>query len=303
MWPMGQLGLKRGRREEGGPRQMLDWKAGANAAGNGPREKESQPELCASGGTKRIRERARAGAEEERFPLVCGCLSGVLPGSPELAALAGYSNARLNLPDEFRSNHGRLQFGKRLRLIQPHAGAIQRCGEGRLPKQLRILEQPSSEQGLGGLVEPLVQKNPNFASQIRSMVHAAQLEALKRRGRRTREIVPRWIRAFESHGPGLLRFLAGGYIANKCTQCKVLFHLHMGVEATPGNGLCGGIPEQLINAACSGCSGDYEDPDLTAPAAGEGDVENGEQDGPDGENRGETDVAESMGDKPHSRGS
>lgn len=30
----------------------------------------------------------------------------------------------------------------------------------------------------------------------------------------------------------------------------------------------------LINRACSGCSGDYENPDLTAPALEEGDVEN-----------------------------
>jgi hypothetical protein len=120
---------------------------------------------------------------------------------------------------------------------------------------------------------------------------------LKRSRRRVREIVPRGVVPFESHGPGLVRFLAGRYIANNCTHCKVLFHPRGAVEATPANGLSRGMPARLIDDACSGCSGDYENPDLTAPAAGEGDVENGEHDAPSGENRGDTDVAEITGDK------
>ena len=31
---------------------------------------------------------------------------------------------------------------------------------------------------------------------------------------------------------------------------------------------------QMVSRACSNCSGDYENPDLTAPPEGEGDVEN-----------------------------
>ena len=58
------------------------------------------------------------------------------------------------------------------------------------------------------------------------------------------------------------------------------------MEATSGNSLGGDIPARLINDACSACSGDYENPDLTAPPAGEGDVENEEQDEPQRENRG-----------------
>lgn len=48
--------------------------------------------------------------------------------------------------------------------------------------------------------------------------------------------------------------------------------------------------------ACSGCSGDYENPDLTAPDAGEGDVENSGPEGGDAHEAPSSQMIESEGD-------
>jgi len=72
----------------------------------------------------------------------------------------------------------------------------------------------------------------------------------------------------------------GGYIANCYTQCKVIFQSSKRIPR-------GHTVERECLAddawgsgtrACSACSGDYENPDLTAPNQGEGDVENFRED-------------------------
>ncbi len=56
---------------------------------------------------------------------------------------------------------------------------------------------------------------------------------------------------------------------------------------------------QTVCRACSNCSGDYENPDLTAPAIGEGDVENSAQDPAERANDRGSDVLDNTGDGGH----
>jgi len=56
-----------------------------------------------------------------------------------------------------------------------------------------VVEQPSGKQGLGRLLDPLVNQGGNFLAQVRSVIEPGQLETLQR-GTRSRLQIIEWRR-------------------------------------------------------------------------------------------------------------
>ncbi len=70
----------------------------------------------------------------------------------------------------------------------------------RFLRQFVVLAQPARQEGLGRLLDPLLEQSRNLFAQVGSMIQARKLEALKRGARGLMQVIPRRGDATSGHG-------------------------------------------------------------------------------------------------------
>ena len=123
---------------------------------------------------------------------------------------------------------------------------------------LALLDQPTGNHSVGVFVEPLVQKGRDLFAEIGSVAKPREFIALERVARSGEKELPGWLGAVRGHGilrgreviTNLLKHITNTLTINSSVVVPALWISVEGVEK----------PDR----ACSGCAGDYEDPDRTA---------------------------------------
>jgi hypothetical protein len=121
-----------------------------------------------------------------------------------------------------------------------------------------LFDQPARNHGVGVFVEPLVQKGRDLLAEIGCVAEPREFIALERVARSSEKELPGWLGAIGVHG-ALRRQLVtynGGYrnsIHSMITSNRRVTRLWKSVES-----------EEISARACSGCAGDYEDPNRSA---------------------------------------
>jgi hypothetical protein len=162
-------------------------------------------------------------------------------------------------------------------------GGLVRRGLGFRGKHgaLALLDQPARDHGVGVFIEPLVEQGRDLLAEIGRVTEAREFVALQGVAGGGEKELPGWLGAIGVHGdlrPHWVTYNAGypnsedSVIASN----RRVTGLWKSVES-----------EEISARACSGCAGDYEDPDRSAweadfeEADGELREEAGDEPGPD----------------------
>lgn len=142
---------------------------------------------------------------------------------------------------------------------QPGRGLIHRSLDvGGAHITFAQLEKHASDHGVGIFVEPLVEEGIDFLAEIRGVTEAGEFVALERVARSSEKELPGWLGAVSGH-----KCLRGREVMtnllNPTTKVSV-------INSTVIVLLLWKTVESVEKAAraCSGCAGDYEDPDRSA---------------------------------------
>jgi len=130
--------------------------------------------------------------------------------------------------------------------------------DGRMDRELALLDEPASEIGSGVFLEPLIEQGSDFLTQIGGMSEAGELVGLKRIAGSGEKKFPGSLGAGLGHD-NLQNRVREKYRSNNNHRvidgasdvCRT--DLWKRVEKKENSAGC-----------CSGCGGDYEDPDWTA---------------------------------------
>ena len=123
---------------------------------------------------------------------------------------------------------------------------------------LALLDQPARDHGVGVLVEPLIEQGRNFLAEIGGVGEARELVRLQGVAGSGEEELPGRLGALIDHvrlqyvGSNVLRVYSTTE-NSMVTSNREVYTLWKSVEI-----------EENVVVACSGCAGDYEDPDRTA---------------------------------------
>jgi hypothetical protein len=121
-----------------------------------------------------------------------------------------------------------------------------------------LLDEPASDHGVGVFVEPLVEEGRDLLAKIRGVCKAREFVAMERVAGSGEKKLPRRLGAIVGHGAlranrvtsnGLYRSIS----TSMGTSNSQVMMLWKNVES-----------EEKSVRACSGCAGDYEDPDRSA---------------------------------------
>lgn len=145
-------------------------------------------------------------------------------------------------------------------------------GTGGADAAFPLLDQPAGNHGVGVLVEPLIEERRDLLAEIGSVGEAGEFVRLQGVAGSSEEELPGRLGALVDHVH--LQYVNGnvrrGYSSTKhsmiTSNCEV-YSLWKAVEI-----------EEKVLEACSGCAGDYEDPDRTA-WEGESEEEDAEEAG------------------------
>ena len=123
---------------------------------------------------------------------------------------------------------------------------------------LSLLDQPTGDQGVGVLVHPLVKEGRDLLAQVGGVGEAREFVAVKRVARSGEKKLPRRLGAVVGHvALRANRVTSNGLDhsskASVITSNSRVTTLWKNVES-----------EEKPARACSGCAGDYEDPDRSA---------------------------------------
>ena len=120
------------------------------------------------------------------------------------------------------------------------------------------LEENASDHGVGILVEQLVKKRIDFLAEIGGVTEARELVTVKGVAGSSEEKFPRRLGAANGHG-ALQWTRVARDARNRITRNMILTSKHQvtGLWKTVES-------EEKPARACSGCAGDYEDPDRSA---------------------------------------
>jgi hypothetical protein len=121
-----------------------------------------------------------------------------------------------------------------------------------------LLDEPASDHGIGVFVEPLVEEGRYLLAEIGRMTKARELVALQRVAGSGEKKLPRRLGAVSGHGALQWMHVARD-ARNRITGNMVLTSNYQvtGLWKTVQG-------EEKFARACSGCAGDYEDPDRSA---------------------------------------
>ena len=146
---------------------------------------------------------------------------------------------------------------------------------------LPLLDQPAGNHGVGILVEPLVEQGRDLLAEIGRVTEAGEFVALQGvAGSREKEL-PGWLGAIGIHGALRRKWITYSVryrnsSHSMITSNNTVTELWKNVDS-----------EEISVRACSGCAGDYEDPDRSAWEEdfeeGDGELleEAGDEPGPD----------------------
>jgi hypothetical protein len=121
-----------------------------------------------------------------------------------------------------------------------------------------LLDQPTGDQGVAVFVEPLVEEGIDFLAEIGGVCEAREFVTVQSVGRSSEKKLPRRLGAIGGHGAlrwnGLTRNVLYRSISNSLITSNLIVNvLWKNVQS-----------EEKPERACSGCAGDYEDPDRSA---------------------------------------
>jgi hypothetical protein len=121
-----------------------------------------------------------------------------------------------------------------------------------------LLDEPASEHGVGIFLEPLVEEGTDLFADVGGVAEAREFVALKRVARCGEKELPGWLGIVTGHGAlrecVLQEQLADAItVSGRVTSNREVQGLWKNVEK-----------KEKCFGACSGCAGDYEDPDRTA---------------------------------------
>jgi hypothetical protein len=121
-----------------------------------------------------------------------------------------------------------------------------------------LLDQPSSHHGVRIFVQPLVQKRRDLFPQVGGVSEAGELIAVERVSRSGQKKFPGWLGAIAVHGDLRGSKLTVNLLYRTTTTSIITSNVQV-------LSLWKTVQIKEIPArACSGCAGDYEDPDRTA---------------------------------------
>ncbi len=123
---------------------------------------------------------------------------------------------------------------------------------------LAQLQENTSDHGIGVLVDPLIKQRIDFLAEIGGVCEAREFVTVQSIGRSSEKKLPGRLGAIGGHGAlrwnGLTRNILYRNISHSLiTSNRIVNELWKNVES-----------EEKPAAACSGCAGDYEDPDRSA---------------------------------------
>ena len=123
---------------------------------------------------------------------------------------------------------------------------------------LALLDQPARDHGVGVFVEPLVEQGRDLLAEIGRVTQAGEFVALQRVARSGEKELPGRLGAIGVHGALRLQLVtySGLYRSRRhimITSNRRVTELWKSVES-----------EEKPARVCSGCGGDYEDPDRSA---------------------------------------
>ena len=125
-------------------------------------------------------------------------------------------------------------------------------------RALALLDQPAGHHGVGVFVEPLVEQGGDLLAEIGRVAEAREFVALQGVARGGEKELPGRLGAIGVHGA--LRW--------DVVTCNVLYRNSSHSMITSNHrvtGLWKSVEsEEKPGRACSGCAGDYEDPDRSA---------------------------------------
>jgi len=144
---------------------------------------------------------------------------------------------------------------------QPGRGLIGRSlGVGCAHITFAQLEEHASDHGVGIFVDPLVEEGIDFLAEIRGVTEAGEFVALERVARSSEKELPGWLGAISGHkclrgregisNLNLLHRITKIRVINSTVIVLLLWKTVESVEKDA--------------RACSGCAGDYEDPERSA---------------------------------------
>jgi len=123
---------------------------------------------------------------------------------------------------------------------------------------LALLDKPAGDHGVGVFVEPLVKEGSDLLAEIGGVAEARKLVTLQSIAGSGEKEFPGRLGAAGIHR--FLQYLLSNVCAGYCTTRNSMITSHRGVP-----GLWKFVEnEENPQGACSGCAGDYEDPDRSA---------------------------------------
>jgi hypothetical protein len=162
-------------------------------------------------------------------------------------------------------------------------GGLIRRGMGLRGKHgaLALLDQPAGDHGVGIFIEPLVEQGRNLLAEIGRVTEAGEFVALQGVAGSGEKELPGRLGAIGVHGALRLNWVTYNVRYRNSKHSMITSNLRV-TELWKSVG-----SEEISARACSGCAGDYEDPDRSAWAEdfGEDDgellEEAGDEPGPD----------------------
>lgn len=146
---------------------------------------------------------------------------------------------------------------------------------------LALLDQPAGDHGVGVFVEPLVEQGRDFFAEIGRVTEAGEFVALQSIAGSGEKELPGWLGAIGVHGALRWNWVTYSVRYRNSTHSMITSNSRV-------TGLWKSVESEEIPArACSGCAGDYEDPDRSAweedfdEGDGELHEEAGDEPGPD----------------------
>ena len=144
---------------------------------------------------------------------------------------------------------------------QPGRGLIRRSLDvGGAHITFAQLEEHASDHGVGIFVDPLVEEGIDFLAEIRGVTEAGEFVALERVARSSEKELPGWLGAISGH-----KCLRGREVISSLNLLHRITKITV-INSTVIVLLLWKTVESVEKAAraCSGCAGDYEDPDRSA---------------------------------------
>lgn len=152
-------------------------------------------------------------------------------------------------------------IGHRMAVCGRGVGGGRVCGLLRLRGKngaLALLDQPTGDHGVGVLVEPLVEQGRDLLAEIGRVTKSGEFVALERVAGGGEKELPGRLGAIGVHG-ALRRQLVTYSVGYRNSIHSMITSNHRVTE------LWKNVESVEISArACSGCAGDYEDPDRSA---------------------------------------